>query len=36
VRLLATDGAARFARVGAAFLGEPIREADVEVIDLGA
>jgi glutamate racemase len=36
VRLLATDDAARFARVGAAFLGEPIREADVEVVDLGA
>lgn len=33
--LLATDGAARFARVGAAFLGEPIDESSVELIDLG-
>jgi glutamate racemase len=35
VRLLATDGAARFARVGSAFLGRPIAPADVEVVDLG-
>lgn len=36
VGLFATDGAARFARVGAAFLGEPIVAADVEILDLGA
>ena len=36
MRLLATDGAARFARVGSAFLGEPISERDVEVVDLGS
>jgi glutamate racemase len=35
MRLLATDGAARFARVGAAFLGEKIPESNVEVVDLG-
>lgn len=34
VRLLATDDAARFARVGSAFLGEPIDVRDVEVVDL--
>ncbi|MEM6995276.1 MAG: glutamate racemase [Myxococcota bacterium] len=32
--LLATDGAERFARVGARFLGLPLRAADVEVVDL--
>ena len=32
--LLATDGAARFARVGSRFLGCPIDEADVELIDM--
>ncbi len=32
--LLATDGADRFARVGAGFLGLPLRAADVEVVDL--
>ena len=36
VTLLATDGAARFARVGAAFLGEAIAPEAVEVVDLGA
>jgi glutamate racemase len=36
VRLLATDGAARFARVGSAFLGEPIDARDVEIVDLAA
>jgi glutamate racemase len=35
MRLLATDGAARFARVGTAFLGEPIGAGDVEIVDLG-
>jgi glutamate racemase len=35
VRLLATDGAARFARVGSLFLGESVAAADVEVVDLG-
>ena len=34
VRFLATDGAARFARVGSLFLGRPIAPADVELIDL--
>jgi glutamate racemase len=33
-RLLATDGRARFARLGAAFLGEPVRDEDVELVDL--
>ena len=32
IRFLATDGAARFQRVGARFLGEPIRE--VELVDV--
>jgi glutamate racemase len=35
MRLLATDGAARFARVGAGFLGEPIAPGDVEIGDRG-
>ncbi len=35
VQLLATDGAARFARIGPAFLGEPIDPAQVEIVDLG-
>jgi glutamate racemase len=34
LRLLATDGPARFARLGARFLGEPIAESDVELVDL--
>jgi len=34
VAWLATDGAARFARVGSAFLGETIRAEAVEIIDL--
>lgn len=34
VRLLATDGAARFARVGTIFLGQPIHEEEVEIVDL--
>jgi glutamate racemase len=34
VRFLATDGAARFARVGSRFLGRAILPADVELIDL--
>ena len=33
-RLLATDGAERFARVGGTFLGRPIAAADVEIVDL--
>ncbi len=33
-RFLATDGAARFARVGTAFLGFPIEAEQVELIDL--
>jgi glutamate racemase len=32
--LLATDGADRFARVGSRFLGEAIKPADVEIVDL--
>jgi glutamate racemase len=31
---LATDGAARFARVGSTFLGETLRAEAVEIIDL--
>jgi len=34
VTWLATDGAARFARVGGTFLGETLRPEDIEVIDL--
>lgn len=34
VTLLATDGAERFARVGAVFLGRPLQPADVEIVDL--
>jgi glutamate racemase len=34
LRLLATDGADRFAAVGSRFLGETIRPADVEIVDL--
>jgi glutamate racemase len=33
-RLLATDGADRFAKVGARFLGEPLATPDVEIVDL--
>jgi glutamate racemase len=32
--LLATDGAERFAKVGARFLGHPLSASDVEVVDL--
>jgi len=34
LRLLATDGPARFARLGARFLGETFEESDVELVDL--
>ncbi len=34
VTWLATDGAARFARVSAVFLGEALRPEDIEIIDL--
>jgi glutamate racemase len=34
VRWLATDGAARFARVSGTFLGDGLRAGDVEIIDL--
>ena len=34
LRLFATDDAERFARVGSAFMGEQMRAADVEVVDL--
>ncbi|MDE2304748.1 MAG: glutamate racemase [Gammaproteobacteria bacterium] len=34
VRWLATDGAARFARVGSLFLGEPLAAGEVEIVDL--
>ena len=33
-RFLATDGAQRFARVGSLFLGDTIKPADVEIVDL--
>ena len=33
-RLLATDGAARFARVASLFLGHPVEEQAVEIVDL--
>jgi glutamate racemase len=35
MRLLATDGVARFARVGSSFLGEAIAADAVELVDLG-
>jgi glutamate racemase len=35
-RFLATDGSARFARVGSIFLGEQIQPAAVEIVDLTA
>ena len=34
LRLLATDGATRFARVGGQFLGQPLTTTDVEIVDL--
>jgi glutamate racemase len=34
VTLVATDGAARFARVGSAFMGREFRPADIEVTDI--
>jgi glutamate racemase len=34
VTWLATDGAARFARVGSIFLGEPLLVEAVEIVDL--
>lgn len=34
LRLLATDGATRFARVGGQFLGQPLSFSDVEIVDL--
>ena len=34
VRWLATDDAARFARVGTSFLGETLHAADIEIVDL--
>ena len=34
IRLLATDGAERFARVGAVFLGRPLEAGNVEIVDL--
>ncbi len=34
VRFFATDGADRFARVSGIFLGKPILESDVEIVDL--
>lgn len=35
LRLLATDGPERFARVGSLFLHEPLTAADVQLVDLG-
>jgi glutamate racemase len=34
VRLLATDGAERFARIGATFLGRRLEASDIEIVDL--
>lgn len=34
LQLIATDGAARFARLGSAFLGEAFTETDIELIDI--
>jgi glutamate racemase len=34
LKLLATDGIARFARVGGQFLGEPLTAQDVQLVDL--
>ena len=34
ITCLATDGAARFARVGSRFLGETLHEHGVEIVDL--
>jgi hypothetical protein len=34
ISCLATDGAARFARVGSTFLGEILRPDAIEIIDL--
>jgi glutamate racemase len=34
LKLLATDGVKRFARVGGQFLGEPLTAADVQLVDL--
>ena len=34
LRLLATDGATRFARVGGQFLGRELSHRDVELVDL--
>ena len=34
LKLYATDGATRFARVGGRFLGEPLRATDIELVDL--
>jgi glutamate racemase len=36
IRLLATDGAERFARVGGMFLGRQLAAGDVEIVDLAA
>jgi glutamate racemase len=35
MRLLATDGCERFARVGSIFLGSAISSSDIELVDLG-
>jgi glutamate racemase len=34
LRLLATDGATRFARVGGQFLGNPLQTSDIQIVDL--
>jgi len=34
ISLVATDGAARFARIGSAFLGRKFESADIELIDI--
>jgi glutamate racemase len=34
LRLMATDGATRFARVGGQFLGQTLAVTDIEIVDL--
>ena len=34
LRLMATDGASRFARVGGRFIGEDLDADDIELVDL--
>ena len=34
LKLMATDGASRFARVGGRFIGEDLEAEDIELVDL--